>query len=300
MAVKSLKELFDLVKYKETKRLVVSYANDSHTIEAVSQAVDQGIVEATLVGDELEIMKVCRQAGIDVKKFTIEHEPEEMAAANRAALMVRNGEGDALMKGLVSTDKFMKSILNKENGLMQKGDILSHVTVMENPTYHKLLVVGDVAIIPQPDLKQKVAIANYLIHTAKRLEVETPKLAVITATEQVLEAMPSTVDASILAKMGDRCQIKGAIIEGPLALDLAISKEAAKIKKISSEVAGDADCLLFPNIETGNVFYKTNTKLAGATVGAMVAGIKVPAVLSSRGDSVEIKLNSIALAALTA
>lgn len=300
MAVKSLQQLFDLVKNKQKKRLVVSYANDEHTIEAVNQAVDLGIVDATLVGDTDQIKSICNAKGINAGKFRIEEEKDEMKAANRSAIFVRDGKGDALMKGLVSTDKFMHSLLNKENGLIQKGDVLSHVSVIQTPAYHKLLVVGDVAIIPQPDLKQKAAIANYLIHTARRLEIDTPKLAVITASEQVLESMPSTVEASILSKMSDRGQIKGAIVEGPLALDIAISKEAARIKKIESEVAGDADCLLFPNIESGNVFYKTNTKLAGATVGAMVAGAKVPAVLSSRGDSVEVKLNSIALAALTA
>lgn len=300
MAVQSLHELFDLLRNQSPKRLVVSYANDDHTIDAVNQAVDKGIVKATLVGDAERIGEICRARDLDTGKFRVVDEKDEMGAANRAAALVRDGEGDALMKGLVSTDKFMKSILNKENGLMQKGDILSHVTVMEHPNYHKLLIMGDVAIIPQPDLKQKMAIANYLIHTARRLQIDRPKVAAIAASEQVLEAMPATVDASLLAKMSDRGQIKDAVIDGPLALDLAVSAEAVKIKKIKSEVAGDADCLLFPNIDAGNVFYKTNTKLLGATMGAMVAGARVPAVLSSRGDSVEIKLNSIALAALTA
>lgn len=300
MAITNLTQLVDLLKSKEKKRLVVSYANDAHSIEAVYKAVEMGIIEATLVGDQEVIAGICEKKGLDASRFKMVQESDPQQAAQTAALLVGQGKGDALMKGLVSTDVFMRSLLNKENGLMKKGDVLSHVTVLENPHYHKLLVVGDVAIIPQPDLKQKVAIANYLIHTARRLQIETPKLAVISASEQVLEAMPSSVEASVLAKMADRGQIKNAIVDGPLALDLAVSKEAAAIKKMDSPVAGDADCLLFPNIEAGNVFYKTNTKLAGATLGAMVAGAKVPAVLSSRGDSVEVKLNSIALAALTA
>jgi len=202
------------------------------------------------------------------------------------------------MKGLLSTDKYMRGILNKEYGLLPPKGILSHVTVIQNPKYHKLLIVGDVAVIPQPDLKQKIAITNYLIHAAKSLGVEKPKVAAISASEQVIADLPSSSEATILAKMSERGQIKGGIVEGPLALDLAVDKASAQVKKIDSEVAGDADCLLFPNIESGNVFYKTSTKLSDTELGAVVAGAKVPAVLSSRGDSTQTKLYSIALAAL--
>ena len=174
----------------------------------------------------------------------------------------------------------MRAILNKDAGLLPPKAILSHVTVIENPNYEKLLIVGDVAIIPVPDLDQKIAITNYLIQTAHRLGNEKPKVAIIAATEQMLPNMPTCVDAAIISKMGERGQIKGALIEGPLALDTAIDKESAAIKKLKSEVAGDADCLLFPNIETGNVFYKFNTKLAKGELGAIVIGAKCPAVLS--------------------
>ena len=300
MAVTNLNRIFELVKNKEKKRLVVSYGQDEHTIKAVNKGVDKGLIEATFVGDEKTITDICSKHEIDPNKFSIINEPDEIKAANTAAITVSEGKGDALMKGLVSTDKFMRSLLNKENGLIGKHDILTHVSVLQSPNYHKLLIVGDVAIIPEPDLKQKVAITNYLINTAHHLEIEKPKVAAIAATEQVLESLPASVDASLISKMGDRGQIKGAEIEGPLGLDLAISKEAAAIKNIKSEVAGNADCLLFPNLEAGNVFYKTNTKMLGASVGAMLVGAKVPAVLSSRGDSEEVKLNSIALAALMA
>jgi phosphate butyryltransferase len=161
-------------------------------------------------------------------------------------------------------------------------------------------VVGDVAIIPLPEFKQKISILNYLVTTAKALGIEKPKVAVISASEQVLAGMPSCVDAAMLSKMADRGQISGAYVDGPLALDAAIDKESAEIKKLTGPVAGDADCLLFPNIEAGNVFYKTNTKLAGAELGAFVAGARVPCVLSSRGDSAQTKLYSIALAAMIA
>ena len=277
--------------------MVAAYANDDHTIEAVSMAVDMGIVEATLVGDEKTIKEVCAKHKIDPAKFRIVQENDEMKAANKAVELINKGEGNVLMKGLVSTDKYMRAILNKETGLMPPKAVLSHVTVVQVPTYPKLLVVGDVAIIPAPDISQKIAITNYLVDVAHSLGIEKPKVALLAATEQVSTAMPACVDATIISKMGDRGQIKNALIDGPLALDVAIDKESAQIKKLTGEVAGDADCILFPNIESGNVFFKACTKLAKGELGAMVVGAKVPCVLTSRGDSVKSKMYSIALAA---
>ncbi|MDY0102012.1 MAG: bifunctional enoyl-CoA hydratase/phosphate acetyltransferase [Lentimicrobium sp.] len=300
MTITKLEQMFDILKSKSKKRLVAAFANDSHTIEAVSEAVDKGIIDGILVGDEETMRKVCTQLGVDAGKFKLIHEPNEARAAVVAVDLVNKGEGDLLMKGLVSTDKYMRAILNKEKGLMDPGAVLSHVTVIENPLYHKLLIVGDVAIIPLPEFKQKVAILNYLVNTARALGIEKPKVAVVAASEQVLVGMPSCVDAALLSKMADRGQIGGAYVDGPLALDAAIDKESAEIKKLTGPVAGDADCLLFPNIEAGNIFYKTNTKLAGAELGAFVAGARVPCVLSSRGDSAQTKLYSIALAAMIA
>jgi len=300
MAITRLEQMFDVLKNKSKKRLVAAYANDAHTIGAISQAIDMGIVEATLVGNEATIKQVCRDENIDVNKFRIVQEANEVKAAVKAVELINNGEGNVLMKGLVSTDKYMHAILNKEHGLMNPGAILSHVTVIENPNYPKLIICGDVAIIPLPDLKQKIAITKYLINTAHALDIPKPKLAILAATEQMLASMPACVDAAIIAKMGERGQIKDAFIDGPLALDIAIDKESAEIKKIGGNVAGDADCILFPNIESGNVFYKTNTKLAGGELGAIVFGARVPAVLSSRGDSMKTKLYSIALGALMA
>ncbi len=300
MPITKLEQIFDVLKTKTKKRLVAAYANDSHTIEAVHEAVEKGIIDGILVGDETIMRDVCAKLSIDPGRFILINEPNEAKAASRAVSIINAGEADLLMKGLVSTDKYMKAILNKEEGLMNPGAVLSHVTVIENPIYPKLLIVGDVAIIPLPDFKQKVSITNYLINTAKALGIEKPKLAVISATEQMLAGIPSCEDGAMLAKMADRGQIKDAFVEGPLALDTAIDPESAQIKKLTSPVAGDADCLLFPNIESGNVFYKTNTKLAGAELGAFVAGARVPCVLSSRGDSALTKLYSIALAALIA
>lgn len=300
MKITKLDHMLEVLKSRPKKRLVCAFANDEHSISAVNMAIDLGLIEGTLVGDSAQIENVCSEHKIDVKKFKVVHEPDEMKAAYKAVELINAGEGNLLMKGLVSTDKYMRAILDKEKGLMPKGAILSHVTVVQNPNYHKLLIVGDVAILPAPELHEKVAITNYLIHTAHALGIEKPKVAIIGASEQVSGKMTSSMDAAVISKMADRGQIKGAYVDGPLALDAAIDKESAEIKKIGGHVAGDADCLVFPNIEAGNVFYKMNTKLALGELGAMVVGARVPAVLSSRGDSTQTKLYSIALAALTA
>lgn len=299
--MKHLEELITAAKAAPRKRLVAAYANDSHTIGATSRAIDLGIVDVTLVGDIDTIKKVCQEEGIDVNKFELVQEANEAKAAAKAVALINEGKGQILMKGLCSTDKYMRAILNKENGLMPAGKpVLSHVSVFEVPTYHKLLITSDVAVIPAPDFKQKTAIVNYVINTAHTLGIECPKVAMIAATEQMLTGMPACVDAALIATMNRRGQIKGAIVDGPLAMDVAIDKESAQIKKLDSEVAGDADCLVWPFIEAGNVFYKTATKFAGAELAAMVVGAKVPCILSSRGDSVQTKTYSIALAALSA
>ncbi|MDE6494277.1 MAG: phosphate butyryltransferase [Bacteroidales bacterium] len=300
MAITKLEDLFGMVKAKGKKRLVAAYAVDDHTICAVSKAVDLGIVEATLVGDEATIRKVCEQEKIDAGKFKIVQESDDTKAAAKAVQLINDGEGDLLMKGLVSTDKYMRAILNKEKGLMPGPKaMLTHIALLQNPFYHKILVVSDMAIIPAPDLKQKMAICNYLVSTAKRVGIENPKVAVLAATEQVSTGMQACVDGALIAKMAERGQIKGCQVDGPLALDVAIDKEACQIKGVGGPVAGDADCLLFPNIESGNVFYKAHTKFCKGEVAAMVVGARVPCVLSSRGDSINTKLYSIALAALS-
>lgn len=299
MAITKLNQLIDLVKEKGKKKLVAAYANDAHTIEAVNHAVDMGIIDAILTGDEATIRKVCNELGIDANKFEIVQEADETKAAVLAVKLINEGRGNILMKGLVSTDKYMRALLNKEKGLMNPNGTLTHIAVFENPNYHKLLIASDCAIIPQPDLKQKGIILNHLINTAHKIGIEKPKVAVIAATEQ-MNPMPACVDAAILSKMADRGQIKGADVEGPLALDVAIDKESAEIKKINSPVAGDADCLLFPNIESGNVFYKACSKFDHSEIAANVMGARVPCVLSSRGDTALTKLYSIALAAILA
>ncbi len=295
-----LDQIIEAVVNRPRKRLVVAYAQDSHTLQAVSEAVDRGIVDATLVGDPEEIGRVCRENGIDTQKFTMIAESVDVRCVEKAVRIIHEGKADLLMKGLVSTDKYMRGILNKEYGLLPPKGVLSHVVVLQFPDYPRLVLASDVAVIPAPDLNQKVAIAKYLIRTAGILGNENPKMAFVTPTEQMLPGIPSCVDAAILAKMADRGQLGPVIADGPLALDVALFEEVARTKKLSSPVAGHADCLLFPNIDAANAFFKSATKLAHAELAGMVVGTKVPCVLTSRGDSMASKLYSIALAALSA
>ena len=294
----NLEELFPAVRQRSKRTLIVVSANDCHSVEAACNAVVAGLINAVLIGDENVISKICSDLGVDTSLLKVIHQPDDRLAAVLAVEMIRRKEGDILMKGLISTDKFIKAILDKEKGLLEPGNILSHVTVIQNPNYYKLMIVSDVAVLPLPDLGQKVQLIRYMTKTANALGIHLPKVAVIAPSEQVLMQLESSRDAALLSKMGQRGQITGCIIDGPLALDIAIDKEAAEIKGLTGEVAGDADCLLFPNLDAGNVFYKTNMKLAKAESAAMLVGAQVPVVLTSRGDSTLTKQYSIALASL--
>lgn len=297
--ITKLAHLREAAKAYGKKRMVVAWAADSHTIEAAYRAHQARIVEVTLVGDAETIRALCRGGGIDPGVFRILHEAGDYEATVRAVRAAATGEADILMKGSVSTDKYMHGILSKEVGLLPPRSILTHVALLEMPGYYKLLLVSDVAIIPQPDLKQKLFMTNSLIGTARALGIECPKVAVIAPTEQMLPSIPSCVDAAILSKMWERGQIRGGIVDGPLAVDVAVNPQTVAIKKLTSPVAGDADCLVFPSLDASNTFFKTATKLAEASMAGMVVGAKVPCILTSRGDSEESKLNSIALAVLT-
>ena len=298
--IKTFNDLFVELKAKDIcKRMVAAWAVDEHTIEAASLATDMGIVKVTLVGEADLVAKVCTDKGIDLAKFEVVDIKDELKAVSTAVKMVHDGEGDVLMKGLCSTDKFLRAILNKETGLLPPKGVLSHVGVLENPNYHKLIFISDMAVIPLPDFRQKVKLAGYLVTAAKSFGIDKPKIAFIAASEQMLDSMPACIEAAQLAKMCDRGQIRGCIGDGPLALDVALDEEAVAIKKLVSPVGGDADCLLFPNIESGNVFWKTNSKLCkDVRQAGFLVGTKVPCVLASRADSVDVKLNSIASAVM--
>lgn len=293
-----LVDLFVYTKSLRKRTLVAVNAVDSHSLEAISEAIKLGIVSVVVTGNHDEIIKQCKANLIDHQLFQIIHAETEEDAALLAIGQVNQIPDSILMKGLINSDKFMKAILNKEAGLLPPGNVLSHVSVIDNPNYHKLLIVSDVAIIPYPTIQQKIAITHYLKKMAIDLGITRPKIALITPTEQVLPSLVSCTDAVEIMKAAEDGRFEPALVFGPIALDVALDLESAEIKNITSEVAGDADCLLFPNIDAGNVFYKTNTKLCGANQAAVVMGANVPIVLSSRGDSIQTKLNSIALAAL--
>jgi len=298
--IKDLKQLEKLVKEKETPTMSVAYGQDEDTILAVYRAVKEKIVNAILVGNETVIKEKCQALNISPSSFEIVHEPNEKASGEVAVKLIMEKKADILMKGLISTPYFLKAILNKEFDLIPKGSLLSHTAIIDVPTYDKLLIVSDVAMIPEPDLNQKVQIINFNIKIAAKLGIMNPKVALITANEKVSDKMPSTMEAAIIAKMADRQQIKGAIIDGPLALDVAISPKACEIKGLVSPVEGQADILIFSNIEAGNVFFKTCTLLANGLLAAVVTGAPFPAVLTSRADSEDSKYYSIVLAAALA
>lgn len=299
--ITSFSDVFaDLKEKGIRKKMVAAWAVDEHTIEAASKAVDLGFVSATLVGDAKLINDVCEKNGIDASKFEIIGNPDELKAVAQAVQLVHDGEGDVLMKGLCSTDKFLRAILNKENGLLPPKGLLSHVGILESPNYHKLLFLTDMAVLPLPDFRQKIKQTNFVVKVAKSFGIAKPKVAFIAASEQVLDSMPACMEAAALAKMVDRGQIRGCIADGPLALDVAIDNESVEIKKLVSPVAGDADCLVFPNIESANVFWKTNSKLSsGVRQAGMLVGTTAPCILASRADSVDTKLNSIAEAVMS-
>ncbi len=294
-----LEELVIEARRKGASRLAVACAADAHTLEAVAAAAAEGIVEPILFGDAKLIAEICAAEGIDAASWTVVDVNNTRKAVAEAVRAVSEGRADVLMKGLVSTDVYMRGILDKECGLLPPKGTLSHVSVIELPGREKLLTVADVAVIPAPDFRQKCTLIGYLAATARVLGVERPKIACIAPSEQVLPTVPSSTEAAIIAKMADRGQLGDVIVDGPLSLDVALWKDAAEVKKVKgSSVAGDADCLLFPNIESGNVFFKSATHLAGADIAAMVTGTAAPCVLTSRGDTPRTKLFSIALACL--
>ncbi len=299
MVIEKLDQIVEEARKRGKRRLAVAYGQDSHTIEAVYNAYKEGLVEPTLYGDKAVIEEICAAEGFDINAFKIIDESSDVKCVRLAVASVVAGDADVLMKGLVSTDKYMRGILNKEAGLFPPRGVLSHVTIIEMPGYPRLLTVSDVAVLPLPDLKQKKVQIGYLAQTAKLLGIKTPKIACIAPSEQLLLGVPSSTEAALLAKLGDRGQLGNVIVDGPLSLDVALFKEVAEHKKVQgSSIAGEPDCLLFPNLESANVFFKSASHLCHGELAAMVMGTKVPCVLTSRGDSSKTKLYSIALACL--
>lgn len=296
MILKSLDELVILAKSKETRRLAVAAADDKAVLEAVKTAYKQDIIVPVLVGNKENIKKICKEIDFDIKGIDIYNELDPSKACIKAVSLIRENKADILMKGLVSTAPLLRAVLNKENGL-RKGATLSHFAYIETPYYHKLIGITDAAMNIAPELMEKMDIINNSVDALHLLGIENPKVAVVGPLEVVNPKIESTTDAAILAIMNKRKQINGCIIDGPFAIDNAVSKEAAEHKGIISEVAGDADILLAPDLNSGNILYKTMMFLGGSTSAAVIVGAKVPIVLTSRADTDKSKMMSIALAA---
>ena len=296
---KNFNELFEKLKTVRKKKVSVAVAQDEPVLMALKAAMDKGIVDAILVGHKEEIEEIAKNIDFDLSRVKIVNEVDSKKAALEAVRLVSSGEADMVMKGLVDTATFLRSVLNKEVGL-RTGKLMSHVAVFDIDDYDRLLFLTDAAFNTYPDVKAKAQMINNSVVVAKACGVDMPKVAAVCAVEVVNEDMQATIDAAILAKMNDRGQIKGCVVDGPFALDNAISEEAAHHKGVHGEVAGKADILLLPNIETANVMYKTLTLLSKTRNGGLLVGTSAPVILTSRADSFEVKVNSIALAALVA
>jgi len=294
-------KLDDLFKQSKTecKKLVIAVGQDENALEAAYKAHQNGVIELICTGDKDEILKIAKENNLDFSTISIINEKDKSKAVEIAVKLINDGNAQILMKGNVSTSVLLKGALNKDWGL-RSGNLLSHFSIFEIKAYHKLLAITDVAMNIAPTLSEKVGIIENAVNYLSKIGIKTPKVAIVSAVETVKEAMPSTMDAAILSKMAERGQIKDCIIDGPLAFDNAISKESAEHKGIESDVAGDADLLIMPNIEAGNILYKTLGFFTSSKLAAVILGAKAPIVLTSRADSEEAKLNSIYLAALGA
>ena len=293
--LKKIEELVDLAKKKGVRRVVVPAANDEEVLLAVAEAVKHGLVKPILIGDRKEIETLAREHAVDLSAAEIVHEPDNDKAAKLAVAKINAGEADVIMKGILGTANYMRPILNKETGI-KKAKVLSHVALFNAPRFDRVMAVTDVALNIAPTLDEKVAILENAVSVMNAVGFEKPKVAMLAAVETVKSDMQATVDAACLTKMCERGQIKNCIVDGPLALDNALSVEAAKIKKIVSPVAGHADLLFAPEIVSGNVIYKGLVHFSAVEMAAVIVGAKCPVVLTSRADSHMSKFYSIALA----
>jgi phosphate butyryltransferase len=294
--LKKIIDLHELARRHRRKKLVLAAAHDQNAIEAVLRASANDIVDVILVGSEPKIMEICHQHDYDISGFELIHEPDNEKAAEIAVKLVSEKRADILMKGNLSSSTLLKAVLNKEWGL-RSGELLSHLALFDISAYHKILALSDAAINIAPDLKGKISIIKNSVSFLRKLGVETPKVALLSAVETVNPDMKSSYEAAIIAKMVDRGQILNCTIDGPLAFDNAISSKSAELKNIISPVAGDADLIIGDDLDVSNAIYKSLVYFAKAKCAAVIVGASAPIVLTSRADDDETKLNSIALAA---
>lgn len=291
-----MKDLVEQAKLKKTRRMAVAAAADKPVLMAVKEAMEEGIITPLLIGNSQEIKKIAKEVNLNLENIEIIDESSPDKSAQIAVRMVRENRAEIVMKGLVSSGSYLKAILDKEKGL-RSGATLSHLAFFESPFYHKLLAVTDAAMNVEPEFNDKVAMLNNAVVAFHKLGIMKPKVAIVGAVETVNIKMQPSADAALMTMMNQRGQIKGCIVDGPLAIDNAVSKEAAEHKGIDSPVAGDVDLILTPDIYSGNILYKSLNFLGGAMSAAVIMGATVPVVLTSRSDTDQSKLMSIALAA---
>ena len=292
-----LSEILEFAKNQTSKKLVVAAAEDLHVLQAVFHATEEHIIQPILVGDSDRVLEICRSNRLHLGDIPLHNEKDPAKSCEIAVDLIRQGEGSILMKGLVPTAPLLKAVLDKENGL-SKNELLSHSAIFEVPSYHKLLTITDAAINVQPVLEEKAGIIRNAVEMLHKIGIKEPKVGILAPVEKVNPKIQSTVDAHELKEMNLKGMIRGCLVDGPLAMDNAVSREAARHKGISSDVAGDADILLTPDLNSGNILYKTLIFLAESTSAAVVMGASAPIVLTSRADHEESKLMSIALAAI--
>lgn len=296
--IKTFDEIVKAARERGPRTIAVAVAQDAEVLSAVSGAKGKGIAEAILVGNAREIQRIASRKSINIDGFEIIDEPDKAEACIRAVELVSAGRADIVMKGIIDTSIILKAVLSDVS--LRGGNVLSHIGVAEVNGYDKLFLFSDPGMNIAPDLSQKAQIIENAVGLAKALDYDDPRVAVVCAVEKVNPKMPATLDAKELVKMNQEGRIEGCIVGGPFALDNAVSMEAARHKGIDHPVAGNADVLIMPDIEAGNILYKSLVYFAGAKCAGLVVGAKVPIVVTSRADDEEAKLNSIALAVLLA
>jgi phosphate butyryltransferase len=299
--IRSLDQMVEKVNSLHKKhRIAVAWAHDINTINAIHKAVNYGLADALMIGQASEIRNICRKTGIDHELFTIIDSDDEIKASAEAVRLARSGEADIVMKGLVGTDKFLKAIMDKTNGLIIPDAVLSYVCAIELPGYHKLLFITDPAVIPVPTLAQKKIMAEYAIEMAGRFGISKPKIALISASEKPSRHFQSSRDYEVLCKMAKDGQIADCIMDGPLDIFLACDNKSVEIKGVNTPINGDADILLFPSLESSNPFYKGLMLFAQGELAGIIRGTEKPVVVMSRSESEKSKFYCIALACLMA
>jgi phosphotransacetylase len=283
---------------KRKYRVAVAWAQDPNTVGAIQKTVSEGFIDAFLIGNAEEITKTCRAERIDEKQFHIIESDDSVKASAMAVEMVKTGQADIVMKGLVGTDIFLKAVMDKEKGLMLPGAVLSYVGAIRVPAYSKLLFITDPAVIPYPNLEQKVSMANYAVEMAQRFGVVKPKIALIAASEKTGKHFSSSDDYLKMIKMTEKGLIKDCIMDGPLDLFLACDKSSVAIKGIRTPVNGEADILLFPSLESCNPFYKALMLFGGGELGGLIRGTEKPVIVMSRSESQISKYYCIALSCM--